>query len=85
MITAASSSVFIPVLLYPAFQAVTFRWRMNGPRIGGASIASEFRIGTAYRIYVLAALAMSALGMAASMIVILLLGGMFVAFMTGAH
>jgi len=85
MITAASSSVFIPVLLYPAFQAVTFRWRMNGTRIGGASIASEFRIGTAYRIYVLAALAMSALGMAASMIVILLLGGMFVAFMTGAH
>lgn len=81
--TAVTSSVFIPVLLYPAFQAITFRWRMNGTRIGGAAVASDFRIGSAYRVYVIAALAMSALAMVAVMVVAALVGGLFVAFMAG--
>ncbi|WP_204266186.1 hypothetical protein, partial [Escherichia coli] len=38
-------------LLAPAFIAVTFRWRMGGMRIGGASIASDFSISKAYGIY----------------------------------
>ncbi|QCI66223.1 DUF898 family protein [Phreatobacter stygius] len=83
VITALSSSIFIPILLYPAFQAVTFRWRMNGTRIGGAALVSDFRIGSAYRVYALGALAMAGLGIVASIFVGVAAGGLFFASMAG--
>jgi uncharacterized membrane protein YjgN (DUF898 family) len=54
---AVGLSLLVGALLFPAFQAVLFRWRMNGTRLGGAGLASTFRIGTSYRVYVLGALA----------------------------
>lgn len=68
------------LLLVPAFQAITFRWRTNGMRIGGASLASSFRIGTAYRVYFVAVLIFSVLGTAAGIAATLAAGGAFVAF-----
>jgi len=50
-------AVCVPMLLFPAFQAVVFRWRMNGVRIGGASLSSSFGIGTSYGVYVIGGLA----------------------------
>lgn len=55
--SAGILSVAIPVLLFPAFQAVLFRWRMNGVRIGGASLSSTFTIGTSYGVYIIGGLA----------------------------
>jgi uncharacterized membrane protein YjgN (DUF898 family) len=51
-------TIGIPILLFPAFQAITFRWRMEGTRLGGASFISGFTVGTAYRVYVVGALAL---------------------------
>lgn len=50
-------AVTIPILLFPAFQAVTFRWRMNGIRLGGASLSSTFTVGTSYGVYIIGGLA----------------------------
>lgn len=44
------------LMFAPAFIAITFRWRMSGMRIGGASITSDFSIGKAYGIYALGTL-----------------------------
>ncbi|WP_439575182.1 DUF898 family protein [Phreatobacter sp.] len=43
----------VPLLLFPAFQAIVFRWRMEGMRIGGASLSCAFTVGTSYRVYIL--------------------------------
>lgn len=48
----------IVLLLVPAFQAVVFRWRMNGTRLGGAALISSFSAGAAYRVYILGYLAL---------------------------
>jgi hypothetical protein len=50
---AGTLSIVIPILLFPAFSAVVYRWRMNGTRIGGAALASTFTIGSSYRVYIL--------------------------------
>ncbi|WP_204269147.1 hypothetical protein, partial [Escherichia coli] len=60
-------------LLAPAFIAVTFRWRMGGMRIGGASIASDFSISKAYGIYSLGLLGVFALATLAAFPVTLVL------------
>lgn len=51
-------TIVIPILLFPAFQAIAFRWRMEGTRIGGASFTSRFTIGASYRVYLLGAMAL---------------------------
>ncbi len=51
-------TIGIPILLFPAFQAITFRWRMEGTRLGGASFTSGFTVGTAYRVYIVGAIAL---------------------------
>lgn len=76
---AVFSALFIPILLFPAFQAVVFRWRMEGTRLGGAALASDFRIGAAYRVYVLGALGLFGLGIVISIVVGLLFGGLLAA------
>lgn len=55
--TALSMLSPIPLLalvVYPAFLAITFRWRAEGMRLGGASIVSTFTIGQAYGVAALA-------------------------------
>ncbi|MCZ8313981.1 DUF898 family protein [Phreatobacter sp.] len=51
-------TIIVPILLFPAFQAITFRWRMEGTRIGGASFTSGFTVGASYRVYLLGAVAL---------------------------
>jgi uncharacterized membrane protein YjgN (DUF898 family) len=72
---ALTLAVFVALALFPAFQAVLFRWRMNGTRIGGAGFVSTMTIGRSYRVYVLGALAAGGL----SMIVSTVIGGLMVA------
>lgn len=80
---AVFTALLIPVLLFPAFQAVVFRWRMEGIRLGGAALASDFRIGAAYRVYVLGALGLIGIGLVISLIVGLLFGGLIAAMFYG--
>ncbi len=51
-------SIAILAFAFPAFQAITFRWRMEGTRIGGASFISGFTVGTSYRVYIVGAFAL---------------------------
>jgi uncharacterized membrane protein YjgN (DUF898 family) len=80
---AIFSSILIPVLLFPAFQAVVFRWRMEGIRLGGAALASNFMIGSAYRVYVLGALGLFGLSILISIAAGLLFGGLIAAVYYG--
>jgi uncharacterized membrane protein YjgN (DUF898 family) len=80
---ALFTSLLIPVLLFPAFQAVVFRWRMEGIRLGGAALASDFRIGAAYRVYILGALGLFGLGIVISIVVGVLFGGLLAAVFYG--
>lgn len=54
------TSILVPLLLFPAFQAIVFRWRMEGMRIGGAGLACSFTVGTSYKVYILGFLAIFA-------------------------
>ena len=75
-----AAALLIVLLLVPAFQAITFRWRTSGMRIGGAALSSDFRIGTAYRVYVVAMLIFAVLGTVAGIAATLAAGGAFLAF-----
>lgn len=48
---ATGAALLLPLAVYPAFVAITARWWHEGLRIGGASLASSFSIGQAYRVY----------------------------------
>jgi hypothetical protein len=80
---AVFASVLIPILLFPAFQAVVFRWRMEGIRLGGAALASTFMIGSAYRVYVLGVLGLFGLSIVISIAAGLLFGGLIAAVFYG--
>ncbi len=81
--SAVFASLLIPVLLFPAFQAVVFRWRMEGIRLGGAALASNFMIGSAYRVYILGALGLFGLSIVISLVAGLLFGGFIAALYYG--
>ena len=74
------AGALVILLLVPAFQAITFRWRTGGMRLGGAALSSDFRIGTAYRVYFVALLIFSVLGTAAGIAATLAAGGAYLAF-----
>ena len=59
----ALSIVFL-VVLYPAFQAIVMRWWLAGLQVGGASAASDLRIGRYYGAYVRYALCVVGLAFA---------------------
>ncbi|MBL8568904.1 MAG: DUF898 family protein [Phreatobacter sp.] len=80
---AVFTALVIPILLFPAFQAVVFRWRMEGVRLGGAALASDFRIRAAYRVYLLGALGLIGIGFVIALIVGLLFGGLIAAVFFG--
>lgn len=83
LIGAASVSILLPVALFPAFQAVVFRWRMEGIRLGGAALASNFMIGTAYRVYVIGAIALIGISLLISVLALLVFGGAIMALFAG--
>ncbi|MDP2801833.1 MAG: DUF898 family protein [Phreatobacter sp.] len=68
-------TIAIPILLFPAFTAVVYRWRMNGTRIGGAALASTFTIGSSYRVYVLGGLAMLGILFLMAIVGLIVFGG----------
>ena len=74
----------IAVLLFPAFQAVLFRWRMSGTRLGGASLVSNLTIGRSYRVYGLGMLAAMGCMMVFSLSLTIVLGGLAYTFSTVA-
>jgi len=49
--TAVPSSVFLGIVLYPAYQAIVMRWWLGGLRIGGAAASSDLRMGRYYGAY----------------------------------
>lgn len=69
-------SVVVPILLFPAFSAVVYRWRMNGTRIGGAALASTFTIGRSYRVYILGCAAMLGIVMLMAIVGVVVFGGL---------
>ncbi|AVO43897.1 hypothetical protein C6569_01775 [Phreatobacter cathodiphilus] len=69
-------SVVIPILLFPAFSAVVYRWRMNGTRIGGAALASSFTIGSSYRVYILGCIALLGILLLVAVAGAILFGGL---------
>ena len=44
-------SLFMWVVLYPAFQAIVMRWWLSGLRLGGATVASDLRMRQYYGAY----------------------------------
>jgi uncharacterized membrane protein YjgN (DUF898 family) len=44
-------SIFMWIVLYPAFQAIVMRWWLSGLRLGGASAASDLRVRHYYGAY----------------------------------
>lgn len=78
-----TTAVLVPVLLFPAFQAIVFRWRMEGMRIGGAGLSCTFTVGTAYKIYILGFLAIFAVMTALSVVAAVVLGGAAAALWAG--
>ncbi len=68
-------TIAIPILLFPAFSAVVYRWRMNGTRIGGAALASTFSIGRSYRVFVLGGLAMFGILVLMAIVGLVMFGG----------
>lgn len=68
-------TIAIPILLFPAFTAVVYRWRMNGTRIGGAALASTFTIGSSYRVYILGGLAMLGILFLMAIVGLIVFGG----------
>lgn len=82
--TAGILSVSIPILLFPAFQAVLFRWRMNGVRIGGASLSSTFTIGTSYGVYIIGGLAIFGVLILMAIVGAVVFGGLVAALFIGS-
>lgn len=80
---AISTSFLIPICLYPAFQAVVFRWRMEGIRLGGAAFASNFMVGTSYRVYILGMLGVLAIMFAFGLVAAVVFGGAIAAMFYG--
>lgn len=54
VLSMLSTIPLLTLVVYPAFLAITFRWRAEGMKLGGASIVSTFTIGQAYGIAALA-------------------------------
>lgn len=82
---AGTLSIIIPILLFPAFSAVVYRWRMNGTRIGGAALASTFTIGSSYRVYILGSIAMLGIVLLIAVAGLILFGGLAAAIFFGGN
>lgn len=78
-----TTAILVPLLLFPAFQAIVFRWRMEGMRIGGASLSCAFTVGTSYKVYILGALAIFAVMTVLSIAAAIVLGGAAAALWAG--
>lgn len=78
-------SIIIPILLFPAFSAVVYRWRMNGTRIGGAALASSFTIGSSYRVYILGSVAMLGISLLMAVVGAVVFGGIAAAIFVGGN
>ena len=56
--------VIVGMLMYPALEAITMRWRLSGLRFGDIAFASGLRTGSVYWIFLRYILAMILLAMA---------------------